>query len=76
MGGDGGAGENEIGWAWEHQRVTAVLWPHWIGVRGWCRRLTTEARDGGGGPMRWGDRSRGQEAKCVCADARTSASGA
>jgi hypothetical protein len=45
----------------------------WIGdgERRWG--LPTVTRDGGGGPMRWGDWSRGQEAKCVCVDARTKA---
>jgi hypothetical protein len=38
--------ENEIGGAEEHQRVKAELWLHWIGVRGWCGRLSTMARDG------------------------------
>jgi hypothetical protein len=50
--------ENKIGGAEEHQRVTAELWLHWIGVRGWCGRLSTMARDGRGGRVKGGDRSR------------------
>jgi hypothetical protein len=50
--------ENKIGGAKEHQRVTTELWLHWIRVRGWCGRLSTMARDGGGGRVKGGDRSR------------------
>jgi hypothetical protein len=44
--------EDEIGWAVEHQWVTAVLWEHWIGAKRRQRRLSTVARRGGGGPVR------------------------
>jgi hypothetical protein len=50
--------ENKIGGAEEHQRVTVELWLHRIGVRGWCGRLSTMARDGGGGRVKGGDWSR------------------
>jgi hypothetical protein len=38
--------ENRIGWVDELQGLTVK------GVRGWCRQLTTVARDGGGGPVK------------------------
>jgi hypothetical protein len=44
--------EGEIGRAIEHQRVTVVLWEHWIGVERRQRRLSTVARRGGGGPVK------------------------
>jgi hypothetical protein len=44
--------EDEIGWAVEHQWVTAVLWEHWIGAERRQRLLSTVARRGGGGPVR------------------------
>jgi hypothetical protein len=43
--------EDEIGWAVENQRVTAVLWEHWIGAERRQRRLSMVARRGGGGPI-------------------------
>jgi hypothetical protein len=68
--------ENGIGWVDELQGVTVVLQEHWIRVRGRCRRLTTVARRRGAGPVRDGGRSKREQAKCVCANARASVLGA
>jgi hypothetical protein len=59
--------ENKIGGAKEHQRVTAELWLHWIGVRGWCGRRSTVVRRRGGGPVGAVVGAREIERKCVCA---------
>jgi hypothetical protein len=76
MEGEVGVRGNEIGWAVEHQWVTAALLLHWIGVRGQCEGLSTMARGDNGGPMRHGIGKRKMTEKWWCRSRRRGAFGA
>jgi hypothetical protein len=54
--------KGEIGWAVEHQWITAMLGKHWIGVQRERGRLATVGSRGGGGPVRDQARGRGNAA--------------
>jgi hypothetical protein len=62
--------ESEIGRVGELQRVTGMLFVHWIGAGKRRGRLTTTARGCGEGPVRRGGREREMPWKCGCWNAR------